>query len=129
MTDILSRPSARPSRSRTWLWALAAALLAVAMGFGTTVVRIGSVHDVREQKFSPQAFGEKQFPDIKANVEKRAVDALALAGAIATDKKAAAGKYGVATSIGPVFPVSFTGVVGERKSNFNIVKVDGLPPE
>ena len=35
----------------------------------------------------------------------------------------------VATSIGPVIPVSFTATVGERKSNYHTVTIDGLPAE
>jgi predicted lipoprotein len=99
------------------------------MALDTTIVRIGSENDVRVQKFSPEAFGAEQFPIIKQSVETRAVDAVELAKAIAADKKAAGEKYGVATSVGPVVPVTFTGVVGERKANYNVVAVEGLPPE
>ncbi len=45
------------------------------------------------------------------------------------DKKAAGEKYGVATSVGPVIPVKFTGVAGEHKANYNTVTVEGLPAE
>lgn len=126
MADItISKPS-RPSQLSRWIGIAAAVVLVGAMALDTAVVQIGSQEDVRVQKFSPEAFGVEQFPLIKADVEARAVDALTLAEAIAADKKAAGEKYGVATSVGPVIPVSFTGVVGERKSNYNVVSVEGL---
>ncbi|MDL2398031.1 DUF2291 domain-containing protein [Rhizobium mayense] len=114
----------------TLLAAVAAAVVVVAaIAFDTTVVKIGSENDVREQAFSPEAYGVQEFPKVLANVEKRAVDAPDLANAIAADKKAAGDKYGVATSTGPVLPVSLTGVFGARKANYNELKVDGLPGE
>ena len=110
---------------------IAAVVVAVlgAIALDTTVVRIGSEHDVREKKFSPQAYGAEQFPLIKQSVETRAVDAVEVATAIAADKKAAGEKYGVKTTTGPVIPVTLTGVVGERKANYNVVAVEGLPAE
>ncbi|QHW27729.1 DUF2291 family protein (plasmid) [Rhizobium leguminosarum bv. viciae 248] len=122
-----SKPS---SGNRTLLVSAALAVIVVAaIAFDTTVVRIGSENDVRQQAFSPETFGAEQFPKIKANVEERAVAAGELAAAIAADKKAAAEKYGTATSTGPVIPVTLTGVFGARKSNTNEMKIDGLPPE
>jgi len=109
--------------------ALAAIVVIGAIALDTTVVKIGSEDDVRQQAFSPEAFGAEQFPKIQADVEKRAVAAIDLATAIAADKKAAGEKYGVATSTGPVIPVTLTGTFGERKSNTNEMKIDGLPPE
>jgi predicted lipoprotein len=100
-----------------------------AIALDTTVVRIGSENDVRQQAFSPESYGAEQFPKIQVAVREKAVAAVELAGAIAADKKAAGEKYGVATSTGPVIAVSFTGVFGERKSNYNEMKIDGLPPE
>jgi predicted lipoprotein len=108
-----------------------AAIVAVvgAIALDTTVVHIGSDKDVRQQAFSSETYGAEQFPKIAADVEKRAVAATELAPAVTADKKAAGEKYGIATTTGPVLPVSFTGVVGERKGNMNQIKVDGLPPE
>lgn len=100
-----------------------------AMALDTTVVKIGSANDVRQQAFSPETFGTEQFPKILANVEQRAVAAAELATAIAADKKAASEKYGTATSTGPVIPVTLTGTFGARKSNTNEMKIDGLPSE
>ncbi|AYG63845.1 DUF2291 domain-containing protein [Rhizobium jaguaris] len=117
------------SKPKFTLLASAAAVVIVlaAIAFDTTVVKIGSDHDVREQAFSPEAYGVQEFPKVLANVQKRAVNAPDLANAIAADKKAAGDKYGVATSTGPVMPVSLTGVFGARKANYNEIKVDGLP--
>jgi len=100
-----------------------------AIALDTTVVKIGSESDVRKQAFSPEAYGAEQFPKIQADVEKRAVGASELATAIAADKKAAGEKYGVATSTGPVIPVTLTGTFSTRKSGINEMKIDGLPPE
>ncbi|WP_337183548.1 DUF2291 domain-containing protein [Shinella sp.] len=129
MTDATLSKSPRPARSYRWIGIAAIVVLAGAMAFDTKIVRIGSENDVQVQKFSPEAFGAEQFPVIRQSVETRAVDAVELAQAIAADKKAAGEKYGVATSAGPVFPVKFTGVVGERKANYNVVAVEGLPAE
>ena len=129
MNDSTQRISSKPSGRYKWIGVVAIIVLVGAMAMDTTIVKIGSSRDVREQKFSPAVFGAEQFPKVRDNIEKRAVDAVELAKAIAADKKAAGAKYGVAAPVGPVMPVSFTGVVGERKSNFNIVKVEGLPPE
>ena len=130
MTDSINTTSSPPARgSLRVVGAVALVVLVAAMAYDTRVVTIGSEHDVREQGFSAEAYGAKTFPEVKADIEKRAVDAVELANAIAADKQAAAAKYGVAGGTGPVIPVTFTGTVGERKSNFNVVSVPGLPPE
>ncbi|MGX5719267.1 DUF2291 family protein [Shinella zoogloeoides] len=129
MTDATLSKSPRPARSYRWIGIAAVVVLLGAMAFDTKIVQIGSEADVQVQKFSPVAFGTEQFPIIKQSVETRAADAVELSQAIAADKKAASEKYGVNTSTGPVFPVKFTGVVGERKANYNVVAVEGLPPE
>ncbi|GMB79830.1 DUF2291 domain-containing protein [Shinella zoogloeoides] len=129
MTDATLSKSPRPAHSYRWIGIAAAVVLVGAMAFDTKIVQIGSEADVQVKKFSPVAFGAEQFPIIKQNVETRAADAVELSQAIAADKKAASEKYGVNTSTGPVFPVKFTGVVGERKANYNVVAVEGLPPE
>ena len=97
------------------------------MALDTKVVRIGSEEDVRAQVFSPEAFGKKEFPKIQELIEKAAVDAKQLAEAIAADKAAAGEKYGKPGSVGPIFPVKFSGVVGEGSSGVFKVKVTDLP--
>lgn len=121
----------KPTRfSPATLAGLAAAVVVLgAIALDTTVVRIGSENDVRQQGFSAETYGADEFPKVKANIEERAAPAVEVATAIAADKKAAGEKYGVATSIGPVIPVTFTATVGERKSNYHTVTIDGLPGE
>ncbi|MGV3553396.1 DUF2291 family protein [Rhizobium sp.] len=128
MVDSVSTRSARP-KSYRWIGIVAVVAVIGAMALDTTVVQIGSANDVQEKKFSPQTFGAEQFPIIKQSVETRAVNAVELATAIAADKKAAGEKYGVKTTTGPVLPVTLTGVFGERKANYNVVAVEGVPPE
>ncbi len=124
--DNRPRP-ASGSRRGFYLWPALALALLVAMGLDTKVVRIGSKQDVRADVFAPEAWGKKAFPAIQAAVEKRAVDAKVLAAAIAEDKAAAGTKYGKPGSVGPIFPVRFSGVVGEGRSGIFKVAVDGLP--
>lgn len=121
----------RPTRSnlKPILGAALAIIVVGAIAIDTTVVRIGSGDDVRQQAFSPESYGAEQFPKIQAAVQQKAVAATELANAIAADKKAAGEKYGVATTTGPVLPVTLNGVFGERKSNYNELKVDGLPAD
>lgn len=125
-----AKPIKSPLLSRKVLFAAAAVVVVLAaMAIDTTVVKIGSEHDVRQQAFSKEAFGTEQYPKVSADIIKRAVPAAELFAAIAADKAAAGKKYGVATSIGPVVPVTLTGTVGERKGNMHVVAVDGIPPE
>ncbi len=107
----------------------AAIIVLAAMALDTTVVKIGSENDTRQAAFSKENYGAEQFPKIQADILKRAVPAAELAAAIAADKAAAAKKYGVATSIGPVMPVTIRGVVGERKGNMHVIQVEGLPAD
>lgn len=120
-----------PAASRRGLMiaaALGAAVLA-AMALDTTVVHIGSDSDVRQQAFSPDTFGEAEFPRVQAAIEAKAVDALVLAPAALADKVAAGKQYGTASSTGSIMSVRLTGVVGEGKSGIYTLEVDGMPPE
>lgn len=119
----------RPKNTYRLIGAAAVVVLVAAMALDTTVVQIGSERDVRQASFAPETFGAEQFPVIKENVEGRAVEAAELATAIAADKKAAGEKYGTKTTTGPVLPVKFTGVIGERKANYNTVAIEGVPAE
>jgi predicted lipoprotein len=125
-TEAAPPPRARSSRRRLVLWAIGL-LIVGGIAYDTKVVTIGSEEDVQSDVFSPEAFGATEFPNIRANVEERAVDAQTLAAAIAADKAAASEQYGVPAGIGAVIPVSFTGVVGEGKSGVYAVAVEGLP--
>ncbi|AIJ97364.1 hypothetical protein C064_02596 [Brucella suis 63/252] len=124
-SQVSAKPTTRPSRAA--LWSMIAAVVVIgAIGFDTKVVKIGSDADVRQQVFSPAAYGASEFPKVKASIEQRAVDAVEVGNALAADKAAAGKKYGVG-SVNPVIPVKFTGTVEERKANYNVVKVDGMP--
>lgn len=128
MSTQANQVSQKPAKlNRAVLWSLVAAVVVVgAIGFDTKVVKIGSDADVRQQVFSPDAYGASEFPKVKASVEERAADAVEVGTALAADKDAAGKKYGVG-SVNPVIPVKFTGTVEERKSNYNVIKVDGFP--
>lgn len=119
---------AAPRRSLLVALALGAAVLA-GIALDTTVVKIGSDGDVRQQAFSPDKFGEEEFPRIQADIEKRAVDAQTLAPALLADKAAAAKTYGTASSTGAIIPVRLTGAVGEGKSGVYQVAAEGVPAE
>lgn len=106
-----------------------AALVLVAMALDTTVVWIGSEQDARQQEFSPDSYGEEQFPRIQAFIDGRAVDAAKLGAAVLADKAAAAKEFGTASSTGAILPVKLVGTVGEGKSGIYDLAVAGVPSE
>lgn len=112
------------SRHRRFVQVAIGAVLLIAMALGTKVVPI---EQVKSDVFSPAEYGKKDFARIQELIEKGAVDAKELAAAIAADKAAAGEKYGKPGSVGPIFPVRFTGVVGEGSSGVFKVKVEGMP--
>jgi predicted lipoprotein len=120
------KPRAKSS-VRLALASAAALILLAAMALDTKVVKIGSAADVQPNAFSPEAFGESEFPKIQAAVEGRAVSAETLAAAIAANKDAAGKQYGVPGGIGPEISVKFTGVAGPGKSGVYSVTVPGVP--
>lgn len=128
MSTPANQVSQKPAKlNRAVLWSVVAAVVVVgAIGFDTKVVKIGSDADVRQQAFSPEAYGATEFPKVKASVEERAADAVEVGNALAADKDAAGKKYGVG-SVNPVISIKFTGTVEERKSNYNVIKVNGFP--
>lgn len=106
--------------------ALAAAVVA-AMALDTTVIRIGSDEDLREQAFDPDSFGQAEFPRIRDFVIEKAPDAVTLADELAADRTAATAAYGTTGGTFPVLTVAFTGTVQEGTSGIFGVDVDGLP--
>lgn len=112
------------SRRRPFVSLAIGAVLLVAMAIDTKIVPI---EQVKSDVFSPAEYGKKDFPRIQAGIEKSAVDAKELAAAIAADKAAAGEKYGKPGSVGPIFPVKFTGVVGAGSSGVFKVQVEGMP--
>lgn len=124
------QPSQTGKNNKTKLMIAAAAVVIVgAMAFDTTVVQVGSELDARQQAFSPDKFGNAEFPGIRTSVSERAIDAVQLADELATDKAAAIAAYGVGDGIGPVIPVRFTGIVGEGRSGIYNITVDGVASE
>lgn len=112
---------------RGLLLGAAGVLLLGAMALDTTVVRIGSDDDLRQQAFDPDQFGQREFPRIRDFVLDRAPDAATLANALAEDRTAAIADYGTMAGAFPVLAVSVTGVLGEGRSGIFPVAVDGLP--
>lgn len=133
MTTQTARPLAPKAPATPKRGLMIASVLGVlvlgAMALDTTVVHIGSENDVRQQAFSPDTFGEAEFPRIQSVVEEKAVDGVSIAPEVLADKAAAGQKYGVPASTGAIMLVRLTGVVGEGKSGIYNLTVDGMPPE
>jgi len=131
MTDIVTPAPKAPGRSRrgTMIAIGIALLVVVAIGADTKVVRIGSAADVKAQVFSPDSFGDKQFPRIQAFVESHAVDGPTLATALAADKAGASKKYGTASSVGTIMPVKLTAVAGQANGGVYDLTAAGMPPD
>lgn len=108
--------------------AVGAAVLA-AIALDTTVVHIGSEADVRQQAFSPDGYGQAEFPRIQAFVQERAVDAATLAEAVAADPAAAAAEYGTPASTGAIMMVRVSGVAGTPRAGVYPLEVEGLPED
>ncbi|WP_306753737.1 DUF2291 family protein [Paracoccus actinidiae] len=118
-----------PSRRGMLLGVVAIVVLAGAIALDTTVVPIGSEADVRVQAFSPDSYGQEQFPRVQAFVKEKAVDAATLAPEVLADKDAAAQKYGTASSTGAIMFVTLTGIAGEARSGVYPLTVEGVPED
>lgn len=132
MTHITPSPAPKapaPSRRGLMIGAAAVFLLAGAIALDTTVVSIGSESDVRVQAFSPDTYGQQEFPRIQNFVREKAVAAEVLAPEVLADKDAAAQKYGTASSTGAIMFVTLTGVAGEPRSGVYPLTVAGVPED
>ncbi|SET81627.1 DUF2291 family protein [Paracoccus homiensis] len=128
----LSAPAQKapaPSRRGLYIGFGAAIVVLAAMAIDTTVVQIGSDADVRAQVFSPDSYGQAEFPRIAEVVKSRAVDAATLAPAVLADKNAAAEEYGVPASTGAIMFTTVTGTVGEGKSGVYKLQAEGVPDD
>ncbi|GAB3604530.1 DUF2291 family protein [Microbacterium aureliae] len=96
---------------------------------GTKVVSNDDPLAQGEIEFDPATFGAETFPTVRDAVTGKAVEATVLAEAIAVDPEAAAEEYAVQSSGGPVYSVTFSGVVGEGQSGIYPVAVEGLPED
>ncbi|WP_194410347.1 DUF2291 family protein [Microbacterium cremeum] len=109
------------------IWIGVIALIVLGVVLGTKAVANDDASLQGAQEFDPATFGAENFPQIQESVAERATDAATLAEAIAADPAAAAEEYAVASSGGPVYSVTFTGVVGEGQSGIYEVHVEGVP--
>jgi|TARA_R110002051_G_scaffold29198_2_gene68336 predicted lipoprotein len=114
---------------RRFLFPVIIAGMCLGLVLDTKVVQIGSDEDVQDDVFNAAEYGAAEFPRQQALIEEAAVDAVVLSDAIAVDKDAATEQYGRPAGIGPIFSVSFTGIVGEGRSGIFDVAVDGLPED
>ncbi|MAN57032.1 MAG: DUF2291 domain-containing protein [Paracoccus sp. (in: a-proteobacteria)] len=131
MTHFSSPAPKAPASSRRGLYlglGVAAALLA-GIAFDTTIVTIGSESDVRAQVFSPDDYGQQEFPRIAEFVKGKAVDAATLAPAVLQDKAAAAEQYGTPASTGAIMFTTVTGAVAEGKSGIYTIQAEDVPEE
>ena len=115
--------------ARIALGAAATVVLVAAMALDTKMVKVGSSADVQAGGFSADSYGRNEFPKVRDAIEKKAVDAVTLATAIAKDQDGAQKQYGVAADAGPEFAVTFTGKVGKKDedSGADAVAIDGMP--
>lgn len=113
------------ARRGVWIGVIVVVILGLVVG--TKVVSSDDPLAQGAVTFDPETFGAENFAAIQEGVTDNAVDAVTLADAIAADPDAAAEKYAVQSSGGPVYSVSFTGVVGEGQSGIYPVTVEGLP--
>lgn len=123
-----ARPRARKKYGRAITAAVVVVVaVAAAIAWDTHVVEQGAQSNAQSKQFSADRYGQEQFPQIVQSVESRAVEAPELARALADDASAAGERYGVASGIGPIFPVHFTGTVGEGKSGIYTIEIPDMP--
>jgi predicted lipoprotein len=108
--------------------AIAAAIVG-GIALDTRVVPIGSENDLRQQAFSPDAYGVKTFPRIREFVAQNAVEATKIGALALADKAQLAEIHGTRSSTGSIIPVNFEGTVGEGKSGLYTISIEGFPLE
>lgn len=111
------------------IWIGVIVLVVVGVVLGTRVVPSDDPLAQGNVEFDPATFGAENFPAVQEGVVDRAVDAVTLADAIAADPDAAAAEYAIASSGGPVYSVTFAGVVGDGQSGIYEVQVEGMPDD
>jgi len=122
-----STPARRLSTgAKRGIWIGAAVLVLLMIVLGTKVVPADDPRAQGTVEFDPATFGAENFPAVQQAVAEKAVDAATLSEAIAADPEAAAAEYAQSSSGGPVFSVTFSGVVGEIQSGIATVDVEGL---
>lgn len=111
-----------------WMWVAVAVVVIAFIGLGSKFIPNDDPRVAVVAAFDPVKFGADNFGDVQAAVEERAVDAVTLGDALATDAAAATADYAQPSSGGPVFSVTFTGVAGAGQSGVYPVTVSGLDP-
>lgn len=119
--------SPAPTKKRRYIGVVIASVLLAAMALDTKVIPLGSEEDPSLAGFSAERYGAEQFPLIREDVEARAIEPATLIAELNADPQAAGERYGVATSIGPILPVTFSGVVGEGRNGIYEIRVAGVP--
>lgn len=104
-----------------------ALVVLAAIALDTTVVRVGSDQDLRQQAFDPDRFGVAEFPRIRDAVIARAAAAPDLVAKLADDKAGAIADHGIQAGAFPVMAVTFTGTVQDGKSGIFAIAVPDLP--
>ncbi len=110
------------------MWVAVAVVVVAFIGLGSKFIPNDDPRVAVVAAFDPVKFGADNFGDVQAAVEERAVDAVTLGDALATDAAAATADYAQPSSGGPVFSVTFTGVAGEGQSGVYPITVSGLNP-
>lgn len=123
--NVTIESKSRFSRRSLVLGGLCVAVVA-AIALDTTVVRIGSDADLRQQAFSPDSYGAQEFPRIREHVLTRAAEAGALVAQIASDKAGAIKAHGTEGGVGPIFAVRLQGTVGKGKGGIHDVAIEGV---
>ncbi|WP_458040609.1 MULTISPECIES: DUF2291 family protein [Bacteria] len=128
-TDTNSRRKKLGQGAKRGIWIGVIALVVLGIVLGTKVVPSDDPLAQGNVEFDPATFGAENFPTVQEGIIDRAVDAATLADAIAADTDAAAAEYAIASSGGPVYSVTFSGVVGEGQSGIYPVQVEGIPED
>ncbi len=118
------QPLSKNAKRGIWIGVVILVIIGVVLG--TKVVPLDDPMAKGAKKFDPATYGAENFPTVQSGISDRAVDASTLASAIVKDPAAAAEKYAVTSSGGPVYSTKFTGIVGEGQSGIYVVKVDGV---
>lgn len=109
------------------IWIGVIALVIVGIAAGTRVVSSDDPLAQGSVEFDAATFGAENFSTVQEGIIDRAVDIETLSAAIAADPDAAAEEYATKSSGGPVYSVTFSGVVGEGQSGIYPVTVEGAP--
>ncbi|MGO1539115.1 MAG: DUF2291 family protein [Leucobacter sp.] len=130
MSDEAKTLPKRPTQNKKRLiWGGIVLLAVVGTVLGTKVVPNDVAQAESAEGFNAETYGADNFSGIQEQVTSQAVDAAELAEAIAADPESAAGEFAVESSGGPVFSVTFTGIVGEGQSGIYEVAVEEVPDE